>query len=124
MIRQRQSCVELILENNYYSLSNSLLWGEDDKSYFYSYTKTSKDERDIIFDQSEKNLLIMNIMVDKQEDFYERSYYSFWDFIGQLGGIYEIFHITIGFVVGYYNSMMMSRALLNQYNNLGHETYK
>ena len=45
-----------------------------------------------------------------------RSYYSVWDLIGQVGGIFEILEITCAIFVGIYNSKVMEYEMTNEYS--------
>ena len=52
--------------------------------------------------------------IDIEHETYERSVYSFWEFIGLIGGIYEIIDVFFALFVSTYNNRMFLLEVINK----------
>ena len=52
--------------------------------------------------------------IDIEHETYERSVYSFWEFIGLIGGIYEIFDVFFSFFASTYNNRIFLLDAINK----------
>ena len=52
--------------------------------------------------------------IDSVIETYERSVFSFWEFIALIGGIYVILNISFALFVGTYNSRMFILSVINK----------
>ena len=52
--------------------------------------------------------------IDSEHETYERTVYSFWEFIGLIGGIYEIVDVFFALFVSTYNNKMFLIEVINK----------
>jgi hypothetical protein len=85
-------------------------YGTDPKSgEFYSI---GKDVSDFTF-EADSNLLTISIAIDSIEESYEIRVYNFFDFTGQLGGLFEILSIAGGIFVTFFAEKILMLSLIS-----------
>jgi hypothetical protein len=85
-------------------------YGTDPKSgEFYSI---GKDVSDFTF-EADSNLLTISIAIDSIEESYERRVYNFFDFTGQLGGLFEILSIAGGIFVTFFAEKILMLSIIS-----------
>ena len=91
---------EILLRENFVKLNDKFFqMGQTEHKEFYSTEKT-KDDFD--FDPDNNLYAKISIRMEAREDTYERTVFSVFDYTGLIGGVFEIFEVLGGFVVGYF----------------------
>ena len=91
---------EILVRKNYVTLNDEFFqMGQTEHKEFYSTEKT-KDDFD--FDPDNNLYAKISIRMEAREDTYERTVFSVFDYTGLIGGVFEIFEVLGGFVVGYF----------------------
>ena len=91
---------EILLRKNFVKLNDEFFqMGQTEHKEFYSTEKT-KDDFD--FDPDNNLYAKISIRMEAREDTYERTVFSVFDYTGLIGGVFEIFEVLGGFVVGYF----------------------
>lgn len=94
--------VDIYSRSNQYTLNDDYFSMGSKYGEFLSFSNSKINSRTNMFN-NEITAATFNFLIDDQIDQYERSFYSVWDLIGQLGGIYEIFYLFTFFFANYYN---------------------
>ena len=108
------------VKKNDYVLKDSLSQFTEEKGSFYSfkvgsskyYTNNREGELFTYLQYAH-----IRFRIDIEQETYERTVYSFWDFIGQIGGIYEIFDVLSTVIVSMYTNKMFLVSVLNAKNH-------
>ena len=58
------------------------------------------------------SILKASFQLDDHQDQYQRVVYSFFDMTGQIGGVYEIIAIVVGFIINAFNKRMLVYSLI------------
>ena len=106
--------VFLNLVQNKYTLNNDFLSLNSEEGTFWQFLQPQKD----YFSNSNLNNtppISVSFLGQVTLREYEVNYYSFWEFIGQLGGFYEILELLGMFFIGFYNQNLLNTDLLNWY---------
>ena len=106
------------VRKNTYCVSDSFFFDSQYCGEFYSIKDIEIDTQTIYDVEPGMVVFVGIIELDSVEDHYEANFYSFWDLTGQIGGILEIFDITLMLIVGYFNSKLMEFDIINDYHNL------
>ena len=64
-----------------------------------------------------KNFAYFNFWIDNQEEFYERTVYSFLDFVGQVGGIVELFLIFTVIFIAPISGTLLEHEIISNMNS-------
>ena len=102
----------LNLVQNKYTLNNNFLSLNSEEGTFWQFLQPQKDyfsNSDLI----ETFPISVSFLGQVTLREYEVNYYSFWEFIGQLGGFYEILELLGMFFIGFYNQNLLNTDLLN-----------
>ena len=102
---------------NEYSKSDNPFWFEQEQGFFYSFDRFQLDTYSLAQNQTHLSLLYSKISISEEIEIYERSVFTFFDLVGQIGGIYELLEVSAAFFVGYYNSNMLNFKLVNKLNS-------
>lgn len=76
---------------------------------FYSIERSDFDFSAEFFGQ----IFACSFVIDSNEDYYERRVYNFFDFTGQLGGLYEIIAIIGGIFVSFFADKILVLSLMS-----------
>ena len=79
---------------------------------FYSVERSNIDFQDYM--DLSGHVLEVVIHVDAEEGSYERRVYSLLDMTGQLGGLYEIFEVLGGILVGFFSERLLMLSLMSR----------
>ena len=91
---------EILLRKNFVKLNDEFFqMGQTEHKEFYSTEKT-KDDFD--FDPDNNLYAKISIRMEAREDTYERTVFSVFDYTGLIGGVFEIFEVLGGFIIGYF----------------------
>ena len=108
-----ETYVKIGVKNNEYVLKDTLTQFTQEEGSFYSFsyidTTYHADIYRIIYGQ----VAFITFEIDNEFEIYERSVYSLWEYIGQIGGIYEIVEVFTAFIVTTYNGKMFMLNLVN-----------
>ena len=104
------SLVQLNSKRNDYVLKDSMTQFTQDEGTFYSFqdfkSQLHKGHGIIYF--------TLELDIDSEHETYERSVYSFWEFIGLIGGIYEIMDVLVSIFIGSYNNRIFLLSVINK----------
>ena len=70
-------------------------------------------ETDFDIEDSEGVMLSVRIVQDDESEYYERRVYSLLDLFSQLGGVYELMRLSVGFTIGYFTKKFMMYSVFN-----------
>jgi hypothetical protein len=104
--------MRLFIRKSDYEMDDGLLdYGGNNikQGTFYSVERSDYDFTNEMFG----NLLAISLVVDAKEDYYERKVYNFFDFTGQLGGLFEILSIVGGIFVAFFAEKILIFSLMN-----------
>ena len=105
---------QLLLRNNHVVLSDSFFQVGQTRKQFYSIETDRLDftARDYSFYPYASIIIRM----EAREDTYERTVFTFFDFTGLVGGVFEILEVIGSIVVGFFaNRLFMFWMLSNLY---------
>ena len=105
---------QLLVRNNHVVLSDSFIQFGQTKKQFYSIENDRLDftARDFSFSLYASIVIRM----EAREDTYERTVFSFFDFTGLVGGVFEILEVIGSIVVSFFaNRLFMFWMLSNLY---------
>ena len=91
---------EILIRKNYVALNDEFFqMGQTQHKEFYSAENTKND---FDLDPTDNLYAKLTIRMEAREDTYERTVFSVFDYTGLIGGVFEIFEVLGGFVVGYF----------------------
>ena len=105
---------DIFIRKNYVTLNDEFIQvGQTEHKEFYSAENTKTD---FDFDPNGYLYLKMAIRMEAREDTYERTVFSVFDYTGLIGGVFEIFEVFGGLIVGYFiKNWFMFDILSNLY---------
>ena len=105
---------EIYVRKNYVNLNDGFFQiGQTEKKEFYN---VENSKTDVEIDHRNYKYARISIKMESREDTYERTVFSVFDYTGLIGGVFEIFEILGGFVVGYFTkNLFMFYILSNLY---------
>ena len=82
--------------------------------YLYSFNKEfySVDRVENDYNLNDRRLVNIHFYLDTKIDYYERRSLTLFEAIGTIGGIFEIFNIYIGILVGIYSQSSFKKSIL------------
>jgi hypothetical protein len=92
------------LEDDYIQL------GSVKESKFYSIGSYSKD----ILRRYDNIFGAVQLLLDAKQDTYQRTIFGFFDLTGQIGGLYEIFEVLGGLLVGHFAKKLFLFSLFSR----------
>ena len=101
----------MFVRNNHVTLADSFFQiGITEKKQFYSVETIRPD-----FSTHNAGLVYANILLrmEAREDSYERTVFSIFDFTGLVGGVFEIFEVTGGIIVGLFAYKLYMFSMLS-----------
>ena len=101
----------LNLVQNSYTLNNDLLSLNSEEGTFWQF-RDPLHSQFANLDPNISDLINLGFQGHVTIRDYEVNYYSFWEFIGQLGGFYEILELLGTFFIGFYNENLLNINLL------------
>ena len=102
---------EILIRKNHVVLNDEFFQiGQTERREFYS-AENFKSDFDL--DSSELFYARMQIRMEAREDTYERTVFSVFDYTGLIGGVFEIFEVVGGFVVGYFSKKWFMFCMLS-----------
>ena len=106
------SVLDISVKKNKYILQDSLFQFWNKVGSFYSF----KEGKHSFYDEVNYGYHLSDIKftINSEYEIFERTVFSFWEFIGQIGGIYEILDLLFMFIVIPYNNKMFLLSLANQ----------
>ena len=102
--------IELNAKKNDYELKDSLTQFTQQEGTFYSF----QDNKKTMYQANFVRYMSLRFGIDSEHETYERTVYSFWEFIGLIGGIYEIVDVFFALFVSTYNNKMFLLEVINK----------
>ncbi|CAI2363186.1 unnamed protein product [Moneuplotes crassus] len=100
---------EVILEDTLFTLP----WGGNDPIHFNSIEDFTVAEQDFVDETRWNGFVTIYITQDSQIDQHRRKVLNFLEVTGIIGGIFEIFEVGFGIIIGLYSSYIFKRDLMN-----------
>ena len=104
-----QTIITIGVKNNDYVLKDTLTQFTQEEGRFLSFSHIDSQ----FINEYGRQFGFIILEIDNESEIYERSVYSLWEYIGQIGGIYEIIEVFTAFIVTTYNGKMFMLSLVN-----------
>ena len=102
--------ITLSIMQNSYSIYSSIFNTDYSKTgHFYSIDEQRQDFEHF----KNNNYAEINLRMSTKHAFYETNICTIFDFIGQLGGMFEIFEVLGKLIIGYYTNKMFYHYAIN-----------
>ena len=108
--------VDLFVKQNQYETQDDYLNIAGPKTGIFYDTKSHRDS-DLDTEGVPQVFAYFNFWISNQEDFYERTVYSFFDFVGQIGGIVELFLIFAAIIISPISGTLLDHEIVNSIND-------
>ena len=102
---------DIFLRNNHVTLADSFFQiGTTENKQFYSVETLRPD---FAIDTNGITYASVVMRMEAREDSYERTVFSMFDFTGLVGGVFEIFEVTGGIIVGLFAYKLYMFSMLS-----------
>ena len=108
--------VDLFVKQNQYETQDDYLNIAGPKTGIFYDTKSHRDS-DLDTEGVPQVFAYFNFWISNQEDFYERTVYSFFDFVGQIGGIIELFLIFAAIFISPISGTLFDHEIIRDIHN-------
>ena len=108
--------VDLFVKQNQYETQDDYLNIVGPKTGIFYDTQSHRDS-DLDTEGVPQVFAYFNFWISNQEDFYERTVYSFFDFVGQIGGIVELFLILAAIIISPISGTLLDHEIVNSIND-------
>ena len=108
--------VDLFVKQNQYETQDDYLNILGPKTGIFYDTQSHRDS-DLDTEGVPQVFAYFNFWISNQEDFYERTVYSFFDFVGQIGGIIELFLIFAAIFISPISGTLFDHEIIRDIHN-------